>query len=123
MIDGALFDEVRDKRDRAAGVITVPEVQYPMLVTFGDIADPASVTLVDPGDLAASFGPGVKLKAVTLDVTDEPVTLGRVEGVLGWLDQIWPDQLDGRPNETIRAGNRLANSLSANLFSTEIGGL
>jgi hypothetical protein len=27
-------------------------------VTFGDIAHPASVTLVHPEDLAASFGPG-----------------------------------------------------------------
>lgn len=85
VIDGALFDEVRDKRDRAAGVITVPEVQYPLLVTFGDIADPASVRLVDLGDLAASFGPGVRLKAVTLEVTDEAVTEGTVDGVLGWI--------------------------------------
>ncbi|MBL9062972.1 hypothetical protein [Tabrizicola sp.] len=84
-IDGALFDEVRDKRDRAAGVITVPEGQYPMLVTFGEIADPASVKLVDPGDLAASFGPGVRLTTVVVEVTDEAVTEGVVEGPLGWL--------------------------------------
>ena len=82
VIDGALFGEVQGKRGRAAGVIAVPEVQYPMLVTFGDIADPASVTLVDPADLAASFGPGVRLKSVVLEVTDEPVTEGVVEGVL-----------------------------------------
>jgi hypothetical protein len=82
VIDGALFREVQGRRDRAAGVITVPEVQYPMLVTFGDIADPASVELVDPADLAASFGPGVRLKSVTLEVTDEPVTVGVLEGML-----------------------------------------
>ncbi len=85
VIDGALFDEVRDKRDRAAGVITLPDYQYPMLVTFGDITDPASVRLVDPADLAASFGPGVRLKSVVLEVTDAPVTEGRVEAVLGWI--------------------------------------
>jgi hypothetical protein len=85
VIDGALFGEVQGRRGRAAGVITVPEVQYPMLVTFGDIADPASVKLVDPEDLAASFGPGVRLKAVTLEVTDEAVTEGRAKGVLGWM--------------------------------------
>ena len=84
VIDGALFDEVRDKRDRAAGVIAVPEVQFPMLVTFGDIADPTSVQLVDAADLAASFGPGVRLKSVTLEVTDEAVTLGKVEIALAW---------------------------------------
>lgn len=87
VIDGALFDEVRDKRDRAAGMIAVPEYQYPMLVTFGDITDPASVTLVDPADLAASFGPGVRLKSVTLQVTDEAVTERLVEGVLRWLGE------------------------------------
>lgn len=88
VIDGALFDEVQDKRDRAAGVIAVPEYQYPLMVTFGDIADPKSVALVDPADLAASFGPGVRLKAVTLEVTEEPVTVGVVEGVLGDLEEI-----------------------------------
>ncbi len=88
VIDGALFDEVRDKRDRAAGVIVVPEYQYPMLVTFGDIADPASVRLVDPANLAASFGPGVRLKSVTLEVTDAPMTEGVVEAALGNLEVI-----------------------------------
>jgi hypothetical protein len=85
MIDAALFAEVQGKRGRAAGVIAVPEAQYPMLVTFGDIADQASVRLVDPDDLAATFGPEVRLKAVTLEVMDEAVTEGTVDGVLGWL--------------------------------------
>ncbi len=85
VIDPDLFDEVRDKRGRAAGVIVVPEVQYPLMVTFADIADPASVILVKRDDLAASFGPGVRLKSVTLVVTDEPVTEGTVEAF-----QFWP---------------------------------
>lgn len=34
----------------------VPLNKYPMLVTFTDINNPASVKLVDPNDLAASFG-------------------------------------------------------------------
>ncbi len=85
VINPDLFDEVRDKRDRAAGVIAVPEYQYPLMVTFTDVVDPASVKLVEPGDLAVSFGPGVRLKAITLEVTDEPVTEGKVEAVLGWI--------------------------------------
>ena len=84
VIDGALFDEVQGKRNRAAGVITVPAYQYPMLVTFGDITDPASVTLVDPDDLAASFGPGVRLQSVVLEVTDERVKEGVVEAFPFW---------------------------------------
>ncbi|MBS0563021.1 MAG: hypothetical protein JSR87_00565 [Proteobacteria bacterium] len=55
------------------------------MVTFDDISDPKSVRQVDPADLAATFGPGVALKAVTLAVTDAPVTEGKVEGVLGDL--------------------------------------
>lgn len=121
VIDGALFDEVRDKRDRAAGLIPVPEYQYPMLVTFGDIEDPASVRLVDPADLAASFGPGVRLKAVTLEVTDEAVTVGAVGAVAGWLNEIRPNQLDGQRYETLGAKYPLANSLGVGWFSTEVG--
>ncbi|MEO8531046.1 MAG: hypothetical protein ABI459_07470 [Deltaproteobacteria bacterium] len=67
----------------------------PMLVTFDDINDPASVKLVDPLDLAASFGPGVSLKTVTVQVTDEPVTEGKVEEVLGW----WLTMRSGPYNE------------------------
>jgi hypothetical protein len=120
VIDGELFDEVRDRRDRAAGVIALPAYQYPMLVTFGDIADPASVALVDPANLAASFGPGVRLKSVVLEVKDEAVTEGVVAQYLQWLVDIWPNHLDGKRFETVRAENRLANSLSANSFSTEV---
>lgn len=57
---------------------------YPYLVTFKDIADPTSVVRVDPDDLAASFGAGYRLKAITVQVTDEPVTVGIVKK-LGWL--------------------------------------
>jgi hypothetical protein len=85
VISAKLFGEVEAKRGRAAGVILVPEQQYPLMVTFADLAEPASVKLVDPNDIAATFGPGVRLKAVTLEVTDEPVTEGRVKAVLGWL--------------------------------------
>lgn len=104
VIDGALFDEVRDKRDRAAGVIKVPEGQYPLLVTFGDITDPASVKLVDPADLAASFGPGVRLKSVTLEVTDEAVTEGAVDAILTWLG-LFPE-----PGLCPASGGMLANA-------------
>ncbi|NFV79476.1 hypothetical protein [Magnetospirillum aberrantis] len=99
---------------------TVPPKLYPLLVTFGDLADPTSVQRVDPADLAATFGPGVRLKSITLEITDEPVTEGRVEKVLGWLDDVWPNQLDGQKYETIKAENRFANSLSTGNFSTEV---
>lgn len=58
---------------------------YPLLVTFHDINEPATVRRINPGDLSASFGPGYRLNAVTLSITDEPVTEGKVETLLGWL--------------------------------------
>lgn len=63
----------------------LPPENYPMMVTFGDLSDPASVARVDPADLAATFGAGFALREITLEITDNPVTEGVVEGVLGWL--------------------------------------
>lgn len=57
---------------------------YPMLVTFTDLSDPTSVAEVDPDDLAATFGKGVRLKRITVQITDDPVTTG-IEERLGWL--------------------------------------
>ncbi len=61
---------------------------YPMLVTFANINNPKSVRLVDPNNLAASFGVGYRLKSITLEITDDKVTKGGVESVLGWLETI-----------------------------------
>ena len=60
---------------------------YPYFVRFKDIADPKSMEQVDPDDLAKTFGPGVKLKSFTLQMTDEPVTVG-IEKRLGWIVQM-----------------------------------
>ena len=66
----------------------VQPVYRPLLVTFADITDPASVARVDSDDLAAYFGPGYALSSITLAITDEKVTKGKVEAVLGWLGDI-----------------------------------
>jgi hypothetical protein len=70
----------------------IPRSHYPLLVAFMDINDPNSVREVDPDNLAATFGPGVSLKRITLEITDEPVTEGKIESVLGW----WLAQAAGR---------------------------
>jgi len=63
--------------------VELPREAWPMLVMFDDITKPETVREVNPEDLAAVFGEGVRLKAVTLEITEEAVTEGRVEGVLG----------------------------------------
>lgn len=86
---------------------------YPKLVTFTDINDPASIRLVNPDDLATAFGPGVKLKRITLEITDDPVTAGGVEPVLGWMNWVtreiscrrwWGDPLESPRRECVKNG-------------------
>jgi hypothetical protein len=79
----AVLDRMESIRDSW----TLAPKHYPLLVTFDDINDPASVRRVDPSNLLASFGPGYRLNAITLSITDEPVTEGRVEKLLGWLKE------------------------------------
>jgi hypothetical protein len=76
--------------------------QLPMLVRFRDTNDPKTVELVDPNDLAKSFGAGVRFKSATIEMVDagvwpfsmfgitgEPVTRG-IEKRLAWLEQSNP---------------------------------
>jgi hypothetical protein len=68
--------------------VDVAPENYPLLVTFTDTNDPKSVQRVDPANLAASFGPGVRLKRIVVEVTDEAVTVG-IEKRLGWLPNVY----------------------------------
>jgi hypothetical protein len=51
--------------------VPLPPEAWPMLVTFGDIMKPETVRRVNPADLAAVFGEGVRLKEMTLEITEE----------------------------------------------------
>jgi hypothetical protein len=86
-IEGEPWEEVFDNVLLLEGEITLPRMfppvsnlgernAYPMLVTFADENDPTSVALVDPDDLAATFGEGTALCRITIELTDEPVTSG-----------------------------------------------
>lgn len=63
----------------------IPPEAYPLLVTFDDLSQPQTVREVDPANLATTFGPGVALRGMTLEVTGARVTEGRVERLFGWL--------------------------------------
>lgn len=67
--------------------VELPAKSWPLFVTFADINDPKTVKRVDMDDLDAAFGAGYALKSITLEITDEPVTKGVVEGVINWLSQ------------------------------------
>jgi hypothetical protein len=59
---------------RQSGPRDVPFTVLPKLIRFTDINDPHTLVSISPYDLAASFGPGVQLKRVILELTDDPVT-------------------------------------------------
>ena len=64
--------------------VDLPLNKLPILVRFTTLGDPRSVERVDPNDLPASFGPGVRFVSATVAVTDDPVTTG-IENKLVWL--------------------------------------
>jgi hypothetical protein len=68
---------------RASRVLS-PDL-YPLLVTFDDVNDPTTIKRVDPANLGNSFGPGYSLDSMTMTITAEPVTRGRVTQVLKCL--------------------------------------
>ena len=76
----AYLDEV--SRRKPIGELPFEDLQ--VLVRFRDPIDPTSVELVNPLDLAASFGPGVTLKRAFIEITDDPITKG-IETRLPWL--------------------------------------
>jgi hypothetical protein len=74
-----------------------PPSYYPIMVTFTDMADPKSVTKLDPDNLAARFGKGVELKRMTVERTDDEVTSG-IEKRLGWLESVGQSRSTLIPN-------------------------
>lgn len=79
----SLYPQFKNMRETAP---VKSETHYPTLVIFDDIDDPASVRLVDPHNFAATFGEDYVLKAMTLEITDEPVVTGRIEQALHWIN-------------------------------------
>jgi hypothetical protein len=88
-----------NQMSRMTGVVPVTGALIPVLVTFADPADPASMRSVAPDNLEASLGPGYQLHRVTAEVVPngfwpidvggplgEPVTRG-IRAKLPWLDR------------------------------------
>ena len=114
---GPLLEAVRANRKvnvvkrMRPGVFQVdpPFSAYPMMVRFRDIADPKTVERVDPHNLAASFGDGVKLRRITVQMTEEPVTRS-LSRRLPWLNNLKQFRTD-------------PNNVFSSTLPNEIGGL
>ena len=74
--DGGLSFEAHEAIGRSRAKLVLPPQLYPLLVTFTEPHDANSVVQINPQDLEATFGTGVRLKAITLQITDEEVTTG-----------------------------------------------
>jgi hypothetical protein len=88
----AYFDGLNTQKPKG----DVPFKYLPMFVRFRDLHDPASVERVDPSDLAASFGAGVKFERMSIEITNAPVSKG-IEAVLPWLASPHSQRLSSRP--------------------------
>ncbi len=94
------------------------------MVRFRDISNPATVEAVDPANLEASFGPGVRLRRILIQITDDDITTG-IETKLPPLLEYREKRLkfsgrsiDARPDPNI--AHTLADQLSPSAFSTEL---
>lgn len=56
---------------------------YPTFVTFTDLKDPLSARVVSQGQFESVFGPGTRLRDVTIEMTKDDVTRG-IEKKLPW---------------------------------------
>lgn len=82
---GALGKSIVTTKNSVGQSLSIPAEHMPLLVTFTDINDPTSVIEVNPNDLVASFGPDYSLRTITLEITDEVMTEGKVEKALKWI--------------------------------------
>lgn len=70
--------QAMDYYARLKGVTEIPlssrGTHLPKMVRFRDINDPKTIELVDPLNIAASYGPGFRLLRITEEITQDPVT-------------------------------------------------
>jgi hypothetical protein len=73
--------------------------QLPRLIAFLRADDPNSAVVIDPSDLSATLGPGVRLRSAQIGVTDSPVTSG-IERLLPWIEARRRAEAKGGPVDT-----------------------
>jgi hypothetical protein len=88
------------------------------MVAFKDMSNPQSVVDVDPINLSAAFGSGVRLRPMRVTVTKERVTKANHCERLPWLSQFNDVAFDGGVSgSTIERG--MKGFLSAGYFTFE----
>ena len=93
------------------GNVEVRQDRLPLLVRFRDVRAPASVERVYPDDLERPFGADVRLRRITVEITNDAVE-HRIADVLPWLPQYVSDngrRLNGTRSLVVRNNDIIAN--------------
>jgi hypothetical protein len=88
----SLFEIKRKGNDRdylnqlaqVRGMKRIPRTCLPMFVRFGDTANPTTLELMEPEELARYFDENVRFTAATIEITNDSVTSG-IDMALPWL--------------------------------------
>lgn len=116
----------------------VPTNGYPNFIKFRDTHDPTSVEYVQkmkschaPGAgyepcigesrFEEVLGAGVKLKEITIEVTNESPSSSLLEKLLPWMPQYYDKRLDGQRYGMIKSPYPAANTLSSGSFVAGMG--
>lgn len=127
------YEGIRYLRDLKAAKELEPE-WYPLFVRFRDIQDPKTVEnlyemerydipdrrieihyRLKKDNFEKAFGKGVRLKSVTIEMVDEPVT-SKILDILPWLPEYYNLRLDGKKYDYQRAREDFVHSLTAGAF-------
>lgn len=123
---------------KVGSVVLTPD-QYPKFVHFKDLQDPKTVealldfkSCADPitqirdssmciekDHFEEIFGQGVKLKSITVEITEDELTFGLVK-YLPWLPLYYNKMLDGQRFNIAPSKYPLTNSLQSGSFSVNI---
>jgi hypothetical protein len=103
------------RNDQIGRTVELSPGRYPKLVHFRDIRDSKSVEVDDPLDLSKTLGTGIRLRKISIQVTDSPPTSG-IERKIQWLDLSRQASLD--EDFKITFNPTPAQSISFSDFST-----
>lgn len=108
--DGKVLDRLSNSPGTTA---TLASADYPMMVRFRDISDPATIELVDPANLGASFGPGVTFRGISVELTNDQVTTA-IANNRPWLGKALRGLASS--NRPTQAGHQLVAPIAADDF-------
>ena len=106
------------------GARELPPAYWPEMVRFRNLADPASVERVNPQNLAASFGQGVKVLRVTAEVTRDS-EVESIAKTLPWLGHYLKNHfhLDGAVHHVTAPSNPLTVILYPSMFKIDLSNI